>query len=769
MRIMLCLTFLLAGIVLSAEKITLVKDGKTSYTLILPAHASARVQLAAKELQLHWKKSTGGELKIGNGKEAKQIILKYDSALKKQESEIKVQNGQLILSGGDDWGILYAVYELLENQFGIRWISAYGDEKIPNNKNLTIDLKSYRAKPAFPSRAQTIVLGYYKHPASKIFFLRNRMDNGNALKDPAYPGSGSVFLHQGPQCHTLFYYISPRKNYPMPSAWKWDDNKEYFKTNPDFFAMDKTGKRVTARQLCFSNPALRKELTKRFLLHVNKKGKKGVFSLSAMDWPGRFCECPGCVKLEKRYQCPGGPLYDFLIELCKNIQKDYPDVLVSTLAYRKNQSEKPPVIEGKLPENMVIVFAPIDDDFSKPLSHKNNAETYQNLKNWSTIAKHLWVWYYPQPYGSGIFGSVERNAIDTKMFYEAGVTSPYYEHTARVHSGLNFADLLTYIHLRLFIDPYQDHKKIIKEFCDVYYGKAADLMIQYINDLDTIARNFPTAVPWTSGTLKGTATEANLVKWAKLFDQMEKLTADDPKALANVKDVRITLDTLTLSSQYPALRKKYPALFPAPEKVAKRIKATVEASMLRRYPVNISNARGVWRKKPLDALNHAMLLAVCTPKPIPAPLNTVAPEKLLQIYPTSAKWYKTVKDPDAAVGFAVYDAKKDLELPFTCGFYNEISKKFLLTRKIKKEEIKIDRYHLYKIGEAPISSSGCLVWTMSSWRVSIRCAQAYTPGDAPDKKYEIWISMKFEGPGYDPASKAKKNRVLIDRVIIVNR
>ena len=31
MRIMLCLTFLLAGIVLSAEKITLVKDGKTSY------------------------------------------------------------------------------------------------------------------------------------------------------------------------------------------------------------------------------------------------------------------------------------------------------------------------------------------------------------------------------------------------------------------------------------------------------------------------------------------------------------------------------------------------------------------------------------------------------------------------------------------------------------------------------------------------------------------------------------------------------------------
>ena len=69
MRIMLCLTFLLAGIVLSAEKITLVKDGKTSYTLTLPAQASARVQLAAKELQLHWKKSTGGELKIGNGKE----------------------------------------------------------------------------------------------------------------------------------------------------------------------------------------------------------------------------------------------------------------------------------------------------------------------------------------------------------------------------------------------------------------------------------------------------------------------------------------------------------------------------------------------------------------------------------------------------------------------------------------------------------------------------------------------------------------------------
>ena len=58
---------------------------------------------------------------------------------------------------------------------------------------------------------------------------------------------------------------------------------------------------------------------------------------------------------------------------------------------------------------------------------------------------------------------------------------------------------------------------------------------------------------------------------------------------------------------------------------------------------------------------------------------------------------------------------------------------------------------------------------MSSWRAGINLSSLYIPGEAPDKKYEIWLSLKFEGPGYSPESKSKINRVWIDRAVVVEK
>ena len=37
----------------------------------------------------------------------------------------------------------------------------------------------------------------------------------------------------------------------------------------------------------------------------------------------------------------------------------------------------------------------------------------------------------------------------------------------------------------------------------------------------------------------------------------------------------------------------------------------------------------------------------------------------------------------------------------------------------------------------------------------------------PDKKYEIWASLKFEGPDFDPNSREKENTVSCDQVFLV--
>ncbi len=756
-----------AALALSATPVKLAENGKTDSTIRPPENPTPMELLAVKELQTYLKKSTGADFRQGDS--SKRIVLRRDSSLAPQESSVKLEGDSLILGGGDEWGVLYAVYSFLENQLGIRWFSAYGDELVPEHKNLNLDFQPYKQKPSYEKRA-LIGSSYYKFPASSMFFLRNRLNICNTLENKAYPGSKSLLPLRGSQCHTLFFYIPPKKGH-YPQAMKFKEEKYYFEEHPEYFGMDNSGKRVLRLQLCFSNPDLRREFTRRFLECVELMGTDGVYSIGAMDWPGTFCYCPECKKLEEKYQCHAGPMLDYMIELSGIVTKKYPKLYLSTLAYRKNQSEKPPVMKEKLPKNIIIIFAPIDDDFSKTLTHKNNAETYRHLKGWAKVAENLWMWYYPLTYGGEAvpFGGIRRSAEDTRLLREGGANGTFYEHDVGVFSGMNFGDLMTWMFLKLFQNPEADYRALVKEFCSFYYGAAAPEMAEYIRELDEATMAVPAFVMWCSGTPKTVLSPENLVRWTKLFDAMEKKTASDPMSLTRVREARMGLDIAVLQNDFRELVRKNPGLFPSVREMEKRILATLDASLQRRVPDGpMQYLRATWKKGVLTALENAVIVASITPKPLGAPLDNADPAKVRQVFAKQVNKCGFAKLPDAAVGQAIYDPKAGVELPFTCGFYDSIGKRFLLNRKITRDEIVPDRFHLYKLGEAPISSA-CYLWTMGSWIAGFNLGSLYTAGEAPDKKYEIWVSMKFEGPGYHPASKAKENRVWLDRAVVVEK
>ncbi len=752
---------------LAAMPVKLAENGKTDYAIQSPDHPTPMELLAVKELQSYLKKSTGAD--FPQGESSKRILLKRDSSLASQESAVKLEGDTLVLSGGDEWGILYAVYSFLENQLGVRWFSPYGDELVPKHETLSLDFKPYRQKPAYEKRA-LIGSNFYKFPYSSMFFLRNRLNVCNSLTNKEYPGSQPLMVQRGHQSHTLFFYIPPEKGF-YPQALKFKDEKYYFKDHPEYFSMDQSGKRVKTLQLCFGNPELRKEFTRRFLECVELMGTDGVYSICAMDWPGTFCHCPECRKLEEKYQCHAGPMLDYLIELSGIVAKKYPDLYLSTLAYRKNQSEQPPVMNGKLPKNIIVVFAPIDDDFSKTLAHKNNAETYKHLKGWANAAENLWVWYYPLSYGGDAipFGGIRRSAEDTRLLYEGGANGTYYEHDVGVFSGMNFGDLMTWMFLKLFQNPQADHQALMKEFCSFYYGAAAPEMVEYIRELDDATMSVSSFVMWNGSTPKAVLSPENLVRWTKLFDDMEKKTASDPSSLMRVREARMGLDIAVLQNDFRELVRRNPGLFPSVQEIEKRVRATLDSSLKRRIPDGpMAYLRNTWKKGVVTALENAVLMASATPKALGAPLDKADPAKVRQVFAKQVNNCGISKMPDAAVGQAVYDQKANVELPFTCGLYDSVGKRFLLSRKISREEIVPDRFQLYKLGNAPISSA-CYLWTMGSWSAGINLGSLYTAGESPDKKYEVWVSLKFEGPTYHPASKAKENRVWLDRAVVVEK
>lgn len=91
----------------------------------------------------------------------------------------------------------------------------------------------------------------------------------------------------------------------------------------------------------------------------------------------------------------------------------------------------------------------------------------------------------------------------------------------------------------------------------------------------------------------------------------------------------------------------------------------------------------------------------------------------------------------------------------------------VIRKSLKKEELKIDRFHLYHLGTVTISQN-CRLWLTGSWSAHVALESFHTPG-FPDKKWELYVSLKFEGPDYNKKSKAKKNNVWMDRVVLVEK
>lgn len=750
--------------------ITLTSNGKSSYAILLPPKATPMELLAARELKTYLKKSTGADLAIVKKAGKNNIRLARNKKLGRDESRISLQGRELLLEGGDEWGVLYSVYTFLENQLGIRWFSPYGDEKVPRHKTLKLDFKAYKEQPALEMRGM-VGSENYRHKEAAIFFFRNRLNMGKNMWIKSCPGTKPKWFYNGYACHTLFYYIPPAKGI-YPQNLKFKEEKYYFKSNPEFFSMNRKGERVYTLQLCFSNKALRKEFTRRFEEYLSLSGKKGIYTISAQDWPGSFCYCPGCIALEKKYQCTAGPLLDYLIELCRLTEKKYPQILIKTSAYRKVQSEKPPVLAKgkKLPKQLLIDFGPIDDDFTKNIAHKHNQGTYINLKNYCKVAHRVLFYHWPIVYGARLpFGGFRRVADDTRLAWKAGIKAAFYEHNVGTIYGWNTTDLMTYLILKLYQNPNLDPKPIIKEFCEFYYGKAGKEMLSYIEDLEEITRKNPSFHPWNGGVVPGVIEEKNLIKWTRLFNTMEKKCASTPKELKRVKDARIQLDVAVMSGNFMELRKKYPDLIPPADKLIVSIKEAMADSLKRRFPDYVRNFRSIWHKRSQAGLADIYMGATVIPKPLSPELEKIPKKYVRQTYAVVTNRCPIVKDPESGYGQAIYDKKiKKAQVPFYCGIYDQGRRKRLVTKGIKASEIVPDKYHFYKLGSFPIPENA-IIFTGSTWICGISLKKFFRIGEAMDKKYDIYISMKFEGKGYHKDSKKSVDRVYIDRAVVVEK
>lgn len=772
----LFLTLLLLPVIGHAqERLRIADHGKTPYQIVI-ADPEGADRYAADMLAAYLQESTGAEFPVVAADEhdlqRPAIFIGKSDGLPgdlEDEEHIARSVGQdIFLQGKGHRAGLYATMEFLENSIGWRWYSAFEKPVVSKHPTLTLDPFHRRRRFDFQQR-------HLSPRFNSDFYLQNGVNMGLETKllsrgEPV-PGHLRSWMPNENFVHTTFSYIPPSPQAEYANAFRWMEKRNYFETNPDFFSVGPNGGRVPNLQLCFSNRTLRDELTKNVLKQLAATGERQIIMIDAADRPGRFCHCKECIALEARHQTPGGPLFDCLIELSLKLKETHPQTRVKTLAYRRSQTQIPPRLpQGqRLPDNLLIDFAPIEDCYFADWTHPDPKiqETFQHLKDWAAITApgNLWTWMYPNPWGTGHempVGNVERIVTNMRLMHEAGVRGIFLDHNG-VNSRSGWSELQAFLVLKLSQDIDADADALVAEFTDHAFGPAAPRMRQYLTDLETARKamtTLPPGVTYKSHNLDDRTfpylTPASIHRWQQWFDEMETATAKLPRELGNVRSQRRELDLATLWKWFD-LRAAWPGVYTDHKAVAQRIAAADVAK-------SSAGIKPAWALGSQAVADFVTLIDAGGEKPLPAAFAAMDRDRIRTFQPVNSKRgekNRNIQDPDAGFGLAtIVDQPGD---PFRCGFSEWISRTpqnivHGPRLELSGAQIKPGEYQLHHLGEIKVNTDDSLIWFGRSWATSLAIgSRLYFPGET--SRWDTWVSLKFteDGP------------VLCDRVFLVRQ
>lgn len=804
---------------LKGPDVKLTTNGKTDHVIVKPESPSPIDDYAVKELAHYLKLITGADFAVVDPAElpetGKFIFVGVSEPMRErlgnndprddldnQEFAVRSVGEDVFLYGEGVHGNLNAMMNFLEESLGWRWYTIFEPPTLPDTPTVTLKPFNRRGGFDFLHRKVDLQRGmdfYYQHGMNMGFDQRVKLLARKV--DPKCKEKFACFVNETPESevtgHSLFTYVPPNAKARGANRFDWT-RKDYFADHPEYFSLWENGKRFDKRQLCFGNPELRGELTKNLLRHVEIEGDDSVVTVDAMDEPGKFCHCPKCAELEKKYQSPGGPLYDYLIELCDKLKTTHPNVLVKSLAYRRSQTQIPPVLPngGKLPDNLIVDFAPIEDCYLADWTHPDEKiqETLSHLRAWAEITRdgNLWAWLYPNGWGSGYampVGTIDRLINNMRIMRDAGVKGVKTDQMG-YHQRANCSELQAYLLYKLCQNADVDTDAVIKEFTDHMYGSAAELMRTYLRELeegrksiDELPPNVRSSSPSCDERTFPYLTVENIHHWQGYFDQMEKLLENAPKRQRNnVRFVRRELDLATLWKWFD-LKKAYPDVYKDHQVFVDRVNAV---NAIGAEPTPKWEGKDLNRKpNPGPSPDHfdTLIKAGGQTKPLPAAFNDIDPSRIRQFVPKMRPRpvkKRIILDPDAAFGYAVPVFRPDLPLQF--GFYQGSTKRHCARRAIEKQEIKPGEYQLFKLGEIHVTPD-CQIWfSARSWATNLQLGEQLFEADG-DNLWDAYASIKFLGPSHGdvmgeetlPAAERDylgmnpKDLVLVDRIILVEK
>ena len=423
--------------------------------------ATASEKYAAEEFQKWFNQATQLTLPLDATRDDGQITIGASPTLGDEDIEITVNSSQIQISGGMPRGILYAVYQFLEELIGLRFLTA-DHTYIPDASALQIPCGSYTYSPPFSFR-----WSYYRENSEAPEFAAKR--KVNTVTDAENLGGKTQQQLINHSFHALVPYGT------------------YGESHPEYYALV-DGERDTdthggGPQLCVTNPEVIEAAAASAIRQLSERPGAANISVSQAD-TAAYCRCETCEALNEVEESPMGSQLVFVNAVAERIEKAYPHVKVGTLAYW--YTRKPPKTVTPRP-NVQIQLCSIEcctlHAIDNPDCEQNQAFC-QDTNEWGKICDDIWIWNYNTNFrGYDLpFPNLRSIAANVRYFLKNNAKGVFMQANGNGLTG-EFSDLRNYLISHLIWNPHLDADELLNEFVNLHYEAAAPPILEYINFL----------------------------------------------------------------------------------------------------------------------------------------------------------------------------------------------------------------------------------------------------------------------------------------------
>jgi len=494
----------------------MIAENKSALLKILTTpHPTPQETYAASELRHYLQLMTAASFEITTECDGPAITIKLDESIGEDAFTIRTNGGGIAVAGGRR-GVIYGVYALLE-EMGCRFFTPTC-EKIPCIPDLPLPELDLAQKPALEYRWHN-----YRDLAQFPRFAVKSRVNGTAL--PKEYGGGAPYA---------WFVHSFEREIIGP--------EEYFDAHPEYFSLVGGERLRDFSQLCLTNPDVLEITVEKVRAALRKQPECRIISVSQNDWEN-YCECPACAEIDEREESHAGSLIWFVNQVAEQIEEEFPDVVIDTLAYM--YTRKPPK-HIRPRHNVCVRLCSIECCFAhsfEACSCDENSNFVEDLRAWAKVCDRLYIWDYTTGFAHYPAPHANWNALQPNMqcFVQNNVKGVFEQACGAQGGGTDLNELRAYLICKLLWDPDCDIERHKREFCEYYYGAAAEHILGYIDaltakvELDNIHTGF------NNNCDKAYLTDEMLDLYDEYFEQAEQAVRGDALRHARVAKARLSI------------------------------------------------------------------------------------------------------------------------------------------------------------------------------------------------------------------------------------